>query len=71
MRQPLKCFCDEGEVVNGPVMVKDSWVSTVFFQDGCDGSQFESVGYSTSGEGGVNYVGDHGGNGRHTPNESS
>ena len=47
-------------------MVKDSWVSTRFFQDGCDGSQFESGGYSTSGEGRVNYVGDHGRNGRHT-----
>ena len=47
-------------------MVKDSWVSTGFFQDGCDGSQFESGGYSTSGEGGLNYVGDHGGNGRQT-----
>ena len=47
-------------------MVKDSWVSTGFFQNGCDGSQFESGGYSTSGEGGVNYVGDHGGNGRQT-----
>ena len=30
------------------------------FQDGCDSSQFESRGYSASGEGGVNYVGDHG-----------
>ena len=63
---PFKCFGDEGEVGDGPVKVKVSWVSTRFFQDGCDSSQFESGGHSASGEGGVNYVGDHGRNGWQT-----
>jgi len=48
---PFKCFGDEGEVGDGSVMVKDSWVSTGFFQESNDGSQFESGGYNTSGEG--------------------
>lgn len=47
-------------------MVQVSWVGSRFFQDGCDGSQFESGWYSTSSEGGVNYIGDQGGVGRQT-----
>jgi len=31
---PLKCCGDEGEVGDGSVTVKDSWVSTGFFRIG-------------------------------------
>ena len=41
---PVKCFGDEGEVGDRPVKVKVSWVSTRFFQDGSDSSQFECGG---------------------------
>ena len=63
---PFKCFGNKEEVGNGLVMVKVSWFRTGFFHDGCDSSQFESGRYSTSGKGGVNYVGDHGADGWQT-----
>lgn len=57
---PLKGFRDEGQVGDGPVMVEVSWVSTGFFEDGGDCSQFERGGYSSRGERGVYNVSDHG-----------
>ena len=50
-------FGDEGKVGDGPVEVEVCWVGT---------GQFESGGCSASGEGGVNYVGDHESNGWQT-----
>lgn len=62
----LKHLGDEREIRNGPVVVEVLRISTRFFEDRRDCGQFESGGYSSRFEGGIDYCCYHGGDGWQT-----